>query len=247
MKLHLSLPVLLLCGSASFAADDKIVWDKADGVLAKAAAAGKPVIWYFVVNKFDKNGVPPTIDQIDLADKAFQNPVIVKRQAPFFWVRGDQTMATQMKVTGAPAIVITDGDGDVIHRATIASPENLYDAMQLVTKEKWVDTPVTWGNVVRTGPIKTKLLVIGFDNDAGDALKGLDDKTLVKYQKSCEFVKLPFEKGGEAAKKYAAKESPTIVICDAMERVLATVSGKLQPCHIKAAIQKAMAKLDARR
>lgn len=246
MKLHLSLLALLLCASTSFAADDKIAWDKADGVLAKSAAMSKPVIWYFTTNKFDKNGVPPTVDQIDLADKAFANPVIVKRQAPFLWVRGDQTLATQMKVTGAPAIVITDGDGDVIHRATIASPENLYDAMQTV-KEKWKDEPVTWGNVVRTGPIKTKLLVIGFDNDAGDALKGLDDKTLVKYHKSCEFVKLPWEKGGEAAKKYAAKENPTIVICDAMERVLATVSGKLQPCHIKLAIQKAMAKLDARK
>ena len=246
MKLHLSLLALLLCGSTSFAADDKIAWDKADGVLAKAQAAGKPVIWYFTTNKFDKNGVPPTVDQIDLADKAFANPVIVKRQAPFYWVRGDQTLATQMKVTGAPAIVITDGDGDVIHRATIASPENLYDAMQTV-KEKYKDEPVTWGNVVRTGPIKTKLLVIGFDNEAGDALKGLEDKTLVKYHKSCEFVKLPWEKGGEAAKKYSAKENPTIVICDSMERVLATVSGKLQPCHIKLAIQKAMAKLDARR
>jgi len=247
MKLQLSLPVLLLCRSASFAADDKIAWDKADGVLAKAGATGKPVVWYFTTNKFDKNGVPPTIDQIDLADKAFQNPVIVKRQAPFLWVRGDQTMATQMKVTGAPAIVITDGDGDVIHRATIASPENLYEAMNLVTKEKWVDAPVTWGNVVRTGPIKTKLLVIGFDNDAGDALKGLEDKTLVKYHKSCEFVKLPWTKGSDEAKKYSADKNPTIVICDSMERVLATVSGKLQPCHIKLAIQRAMAKLDARR
>jgi hypothetical protein len=247
MKLHLSIPVVLLCASAAVAADDKIVWDKADGVLAKAAAAGKPVIWYFTVNKFDKNGVPPGVDQIDLAEKAFGNPVIVKRQGPFLWVRGDQTLATSLKVTGAPGIVITDSDGDVMHRATITSPESLYDAMQLVTKEKWVDTPVTWGNVVRTGPIKTKLLVIGFDNDSGDALKGLEDKTLVKYHKNCEFVKLPWSKGGEDAKKYSAEKNPTIVICDAMEHVLATVSGKLQPCHIKAAIQKAMAKLEAKK
>jgi hypothetical protein len=247
MNFHLSLPVVLLCASTAVAADDKIVWDKADGVLAKAAAVGKPVIWFFVVNKFDKNGVPPGVDQIDLADKAFQNPVIVKRQGPFLWVRGDQTLANSFKVTGAPGIVITDADGDVMHRATITTPEALYDSMQLVLKEKWVDEPVEWGNVVRTGPIKKKLLVIGFDNDSGDALKGLEDKTLVKYHKSCEFVKLPWTKGGDDAKKYAADKNPTIVICDAMERVLATVSGKLQPCQIKAAIQKAMAKLDARK
>ena len=102
--------------------------------------------------------------------------------------------------------------------------------MQTVLKEKYVDTPVAWGDVVRTGPIKKRLLVIGFDNENGDALKSLEDKTLVKYHKSCEFVKLPYEKDGEAAKKWSVDKTPTVVVCDASENILAKLeAGALPP------------------
>jgi thioredoxin-related protein len=247
MRHLLGIPGFLLLSLVAVAADEKITWEKADSVLAQAAATGKPVVWYFVVNQFAKDGLPPPVDAIDKADKAFANSVIIKRRDSFHWVRGDQTRATAFKVQGAPGIVITDADGDVLLRATIASPENLFDAMQTVLKEKYVDTPVAWGDVVRTGPIKKRLLVIGFDNENGDALKSLEDKTLVKYHKICEFVKLPYEKDGEAAKKWSVDKTPTIVLCDASENVLAKVSGKIAPCHLKAAIQKAIAKLDAPR
>lgn len=244
MKHVLVVPVLVLLSGTAFA-DDKIAWEKADDVLSRAAATGKPVIWYFVVNQFTKEaGGLPALLNAGAAEKAFTNPVIIKRREPFLWVRGDQALANSFKVQGAPMVVITDADGDVIHRAPIASPENLFDAMQLVLKEKYVDAPVAWGDVVRTGPIKKKLLVIGFDGDKGDALKSLEDKTLVKYHKSCEFVKLPYEKGGEAARKWTVDKSPSIVICDAAEHVLERLSGKLSPCQIKAAIVKAMSKLD---
>jgi len=244
MKLLRAVPGILLLSVSALAADDKITWDNADGVLARAVAAGKPVIWYFVVNQFSKDGAPPGVDVIDAANKAFANPVILKRRDPFFWVRGDQARANAFKVQGAPMIVITDGDGDVIHRASIASPENLFDAMQAVLKEKYVNAPVLWGDVVRSGPIKKKLLVIGFDDEKGEALKSLEDKILVKYHKNCEFVRLPAEKNGAAAKKWSIDKTPSIVICDALEHVLERLSGKLDPCHIKAAIQKAMAKLE---
>ncbi len=244
MRLLLSISGILLLSLGAVAADDKIPWDKAEAAFAAAAATGKPVVWYFVVNQFSKDGLPPPVASIDAADKAFANPVIVKRRDPFLWVRGDQTRANAFKVQGAPAIVITDADGDVLLRATIATPENLFDAMQTTLKEKYVDAPVAWGDVVRTGPIQKKLLLIGFDSDKGDALKSLEDKTLVKYHKNCEFVKLPYEKGGETAKKWAVDKAPTIVICDASERILEKVSGKIAPCHLKAAILKAMAKVD---
>src|SRR5579862_4724525 len=227
----LSLPAL--------AADDKITWEHADGALAKSAATGKPVIWYFVNNQFAKEASPVPV-ATDAADKAFTNPVIVKRREQFLWVRGDQTKATAFKVQGAPGIVVTDSDGDVILRASIASPENLFDAMQKVLKEKWIDAPIAWGDVVRSGPIRTRLLVIGFDDEQGGALKSLEDKTLVKYHKHCEFVKLSYEKGGEVAKKWGVDKTPSIVICDAGERVLERLSGKLDPNHIKVGIQKAM-------
>lgn len=238
------IPVLVLLALAAHGADDKITWDKANGVLAKATASGKLVVWYFVVNQFAKDSPPPAVDLIAAAEKAFANPVIVKRRDPFLWVRGDQTLANTLKVQGAPGIVITDADGDVIHRAPVASPENLYDAMQTVLQEKYVDTPVAWGDVVRTGPITKKFLVIGFDCEKGASLKSLEDRTLVKYHKNCEFVKLPYKKDGEMAKKWAVDKNPSIVICDAMERVLERVSGKITPAHIKAAMVKAAQKLD---
>jgi thioredoxin-related protein len=247
MRHLLVVPGFFLASLAAAAADEKITWEKADGVLAQAAVDGKPVVWYFISNQFSKDGLPPQVDAIDKADKAFANPVIIKRRDSFHWIRGDQTRATAFKVQGAPGVVITDADGDILLRAPIASPENLFDAMQTVLKEKYVDVPVAWGDVVRTGPIKKRLLVIGFDGETGEALKSLEDKTLVKYHKICEFVKLPYEKDGDAAKKWSVDKAPTIVICDASENVLARVSGKIAPCHLKAAIQKAMAKLDAPR
>lgn len=235
--------VLLLSFSAH-AADDKIPWEKGDGALAAAAVTGKPVLWYFVVNQFSKDGLPPTADGLMGAEKAFTNPVILKRREPFHWVRGDQTLANRFKIQGAPAVVITDADGEVLHRASINSPETLFDAMQVVLKEKYVDTPVVWGDVVRTGPITKKLLVIGVEGEESDALKSLGDKTLVKYHKNCEFVKLAVKKGDETARKYAVEKMPSIVICDPAEKVLERVSGRLTPAQIKSAFVKALRKVD---
>jgi hypothetical protein len=245
LKRLLGIPGVVLLSLAVAAADDRMTWEKADGVLAKSAATGKPVIWFFLNNQFSKDAPAAiTIDGVDKAEKAFNNPVILKRRDPFLWVRGDQTLATSFKVQGAPVIIITDADGDVIHRAPIASPENLYEAMQLVLKEKYIDVPIVWGDVVRTGPITKKLLVVGFDCDKGEALKSLEDKTLVKYHKNCEFVKLPYKKDSETAKKWSVDRNPSIVICDPMERVLEKVSGRVTPVHVKMAMMKAMAKLD---
>jgi len=234
-----------LLSMSVFAADDRMPWDKPDGVFAKSAATGKPVIWFFLNNQFNKDAPAAiTLDGIDRAEKSFNNSVILKRREPFLWVRGDQTLANQFKVTGAPAIIITDSDGDVIHRCPIASPENLYDAMNLVLKEKYIDKPVTWGDMVRTGSITKKLLVVGFDCDKGEALKSLGDRSLVKYHKHCEFVKLPFEKGSETAKKWTVDRNPAVVICDEEERILEKVTGKVTPIHLKLAFMKALAKLE---
>jgi hypothetical protein len=234
----------VLLSLVAHAADDKIAWERADAALAGAAATGKPVIWYFVSNQFTKDALPPVATALMGAENAFTNPVILKRREPFHWVRGDQTLANRFKIQGAPAVVITDSDGDVLHRASIASPENLYDAMQLVLQEKYVDTPVTWGDVVRTGPIKKKLLVIGVEGEEGDALKSLENRTIVKYHKNCEFVKLALRKGDEGARKYAIEKTPSVVICDPMERVLERVHGKITPAQLKAAFVKALRKVE---
>jgi thioredoxin-related protein len=234
----------ILLSLAAHAADDKITWEKADSALAAAAITGKPVLWYFSLNQFSKDAPAAVAAGLMGAEGAFNNPVIIKRREPFHWVRGDQALANRFKVQNAPVVVITDSDGDVLHRAPIASPENLYDAMQLVLQEKYVDTAVTWGDVVRTGPIKKKLLVIGVEGEEGNALKSLENKTLVKYHKNCEFVKLAVRKGDEDARKYTVEKTPSVVICDPMERVLERVSGKITPAQLKAAFVKALRKVD---
>jgi thioredoxin-related protein len=238
----LGMSGFVLLSLVAHAADDKITWEKSDAALAASALTGKPVIWYFTLNQFSKDA-PPAIAATG-ADSALTNPVIIKRRETFHWVRGDQALANRFKVQGAPAIVITDADGDVLHRASIASPENLYDAMQLVLQEKYVDTPVAWGDVVRTGPIKKKLLVIGVEGEEGEALKSLENKTLVKYHKICEFVKLAVRKGDEDARKFSVEKTPSVVICDPMEKVLERVSGKITPAQLKAAFVKALRKVE---
>lgn len=238
---------VVLFSLAAHAADDKIAWEKGDSALAAASITGKPVLWYFVVNQFSKDGIPPVAASLMGAEQALTNPVIVKRRETFHWVRGDQALANRFKIQGAPAVVITDADGDVLHRAPITSPETLFDAMQVVLKEKYVDTPVTWGDVVRTGPITKKLLVIGVEGEEADALKSLEDKTLAKYHKHCEFVKLAVKKGDETARRYSVEKTPSLVICDPAEKVLERISGKMTPAQIKSAFVKALRKVDATR
>lgn len=235
---------LLAATAAGAGADGKIAWEKADAVLQKAAAAGKPVVWYFVTDQFSKGALPPPVDAIGKADLAFTHDSVLRRKDLFLWVRGDQTLANRFKVRGAPMVVVTDADGDVIHRTSIADAEGLLTAMIHVLKEKYVDAPIAWGGVVRTGPIKKRLLVVGFDDGKGEGLRALEDKMLVKYHKLCEFVRLDAAKDADAAKKWGVKELPAVVICDPMEKLLEKLAGKKTPADVKVALLKSLKKLD---
>jgi thioredoxin-related protein len=231
------------------ASDDKITWEKPEAALAKSTATGKPVLWYFINNQYMKDaaGAAPNAlagAETGRLDQAFTNPVILKRKDNFIWVRADQGLSNKFKVTNAPMVIFTDGDGEMIHKAPVTNPEQLYDAMQTVQKEKYVNVPVKWGDVVRTGPIKKKLLVVGFDDPKTESLKVLEDRTLVKYHANCEFVKLPYEKDGEAAKRWGVQQPPAIIVCDAMENILERLAGKKQPIEVKVAILKAVHKLE---
>jgi hypothetical protein len=234
--------------SFAAASDDKIGWERADQALAKGIASGKPVLWYFTNNQLSKDaqaGVATLAGaESNKLDQAFTNPVILRRKDQFVWVRADQTLSNKFKVQNAPLVIFTDGDGEVIHKASVTNPETLFEAMQTVVKEKYVNVPVTWGDVVRTGPIKKKLLIVGFDDEKGEGLKVLEDRTLVKYQTHCEFVKLPYEKDGETAKRWSITQVPAMVVCDPMEHVLERLTGKKQPLEVKSAIVKAFHKLD---
>lgn len=237
-----------LCLAAAVAeAQEKVAWDKAEAALAKAQLTGKPIVWFFVNSEFTKDAgiVAPTTGTADLA---FNHESVVKRRDKFLWVRGDQTLANRMKIRGAPMVRITDPEGDTIVDAPINGPEPLLTAMIAVLKDKYVDRPVQWGTIVRTGPIKTSFLVVAFDAPGGEALKLWEDRSLVKYHKMCDFVRLEAAKGSDIAKKWGVADFPTFVICDAQEKVLEKVSKKeLDALDLRASMSKAWKKLEGRR
>src|SRR5438045_7527767 len=102
----LGFAFLSLAGSS----DDKILWEKADAALGRAAATGRPVLWYFINNQFSKTMAMPVVEDLGKLDQVFSNPVILKRRDLFIWVRGDQTLANKFKVQGAPMVIFTDAD-----------------------------------------------------------------------------------------------------------------------------------------
>ena len=240
--------ILFSAGAVGGAAvGDKISWDKPDAALQKAALSGKPVVFFFINNEFDKDAGLPVATAVGAADLAFTHESVLKRRDQFHWVRGDQILANKFKIRGAPMVRITDPEGDRLLDAPINGAEPLLVALVAVQKEKFVNQPVTWGGIVRSGPIRTSFLVVAFDAPGGEALKLWEDRSLVKYHKMIDFVRLEAPKGGEVAKKWDVAEFPTFVICDARERVLERVAGKRADlAGLRLALRKSWRKLETR-
>jgi len=158
-------------------------------------------------------------------------------------VRGTQSWANRFKVDRVPMVVVTDADGDEIHRSTFGDEASLARAMNAALA-KYAPKPVAWSSEVPAAGSGRKLLVVGFDDEKGEALKAFEDRTLVKYHAQCFFVKLPFEKDGETAKKWGVSSAPAIVLCDAAkESPLERLTGEKSPAALKLAIQRALARL----
>lgn len=237
----------LAAGGLAAAAQDKIAWDKPEAALAKAAQGGRPVVFFFTVNEFNKEAGLPVATALGAADLAFTHESVIKRRDQFLWVRGDQILANRMKIRGAPMVRITDPEGDTIHDASINGPEPLLTALVAVQKEKYVDKPVAWGGIVRSGPIKTSFLVVAFEAVDGPALKLWEHRSLVKYHKMCDFVRLDPGRNGELAKKWGVTEFPAFVICDAQEKILERVVVKKGACDLRGGVVRAWKKLEGRR
>ena len=242
--------MLLAVGGTGEAKGDKIPWDKPEAALAKAALTGKPVVFFFINDEFNKDaGVNLTaMTAVPAADLAFNHESVLKRRDQFHWVRGDQILANRMKIRNSPMVRITDPEGDRIVDAPINGPEPLLVAMIGVQKEKFVNKPVEWGGIVRSGPITTSFLVVAFDSPEGEALKLWEDRSLVKYHKMIDFVRLEAKKGCEIAKKYGITEFPTFLICNAQEKVLEKVAGKKTDlADLRVAVTKAWKKLEGKK
>jgi hypothetical protein len=184
-----------------------------------------------------------------VADGTFALPGVVKKSADFVCVHGTQKYANHFKIKEVPTVLFTDADGDEIHRATFFDQGALEGAMKTAL-DKYQNKPVAWKSEV--GPTSKKLLVVGFDDEAGEALKALDDKSIVKLHARCEFVKLPAQKESEAAKKWGATTFPTIILGDPTQEnpeknPLDRLTGRKSTLALKAAIQKALARLESKK
>lgn len=169
------------------------------------------------------------------------------KAANYIFVKGTQKLANQFNVKGAPAAVVVDPDGEELSRGSLAGGDAALAAVLERADAKYAPKPVSWAPEVSTSSGK-KLLVVAFETE-GDTLKGFEDRMLAKYHEKLAFVKLPYEKGSELAKKWGVSSLPSIYLCDASKEtpekaVVEKLAGEKKPLALKLAIQKALFKVE---
>lgn len=174
----------------------------------------------------------------------------VKTSSEFICVKGTSKHASLFKVRGAPLVVITDPDGEEIHRASILEGESQLVAAWDAALKKYAGRPVSWGAEVQRDAAGKKVLVVAFDDEKGEGLKVFEDRMLAKYHDKCQFVKMPFVKDGEAAKRWSVTQAPTVFLCDPAKEnsekyPLEKLVGKKSPASIKAALLRAIRKVES--
>jgi len=172
---------------------------------------------------------------------------VAKKANDFIFVKGTQKLANQFAVKGSPAAVVVDPDGVELARGPLAGGEAALTAILDRASEKYAPKPVSWAEDVAAASGK-KLLIVGFEPE-GDTLKGFEDRMIAKYHEKLAFVKLPYEKGSELAKKWGVSTLPSIYICDASKdvpekAVLEKLTGPKKPIALKLAVQKALFKVE---
>jgi hypothetical protein len=182
----------------------------------------------------------------------FSDPTILKRQDDFHFVRVcEKKTAQSVKSTKAPEAIFLDPDGDEVSRSGFADVPSLDKAMAAAVRT-YAPRDIPWSPEMPTTLAGKPLLVVGFDDEKAEALKALEDKTLVKFHDRIEFIRLPFKKDGEAARRWGVSQTPAIFICDASKEApeknaLEKIAGKKAPAALKAAILRALSKLDPKK
>jgi len=184
---------------------------------------------------------------VTAADRAFAGDDIAKKSAEFIYTRGNSKFADQFQVKSVPCLLVTDPDGEELARGGFGNERSLNQVLDAALK-KYTDTPVSWESDAKAAAAN-KLLVVGFDDEKGEGLKALGDKTLVKYHDRCTFVRLPYEKGSETAKLWNVSSTPMLILCDPSKedpakQTIERLSGKKSPRELKAAIARALKKVE---
>lgn len=182
---------------------------------------------------------------------AFTSDAIGKKSSDFILVKANQRLANQYKVKGAPMIIIVDPDGQELVRAAVKDEGSITSAWDEAGK-KYQARPISWSSELTPATGPKRLLVVGFDDEKGEGLQALEDRMVAKYHDKCVFVKLPFAKDGEAAKKWGVSSAPAIILCDAAKEnpeksPIEKLSGKKSAAALRVSILKALLKLEPRK
>jgi hypothetical protein len=240
-----TLLVLVLWAAAPSPQD--IGWLKLDQAKAIGAHTGKLILVYVACDP--RSGNAPCSGGV--AERSFAEPAILKRQDDFHFVRVcEKKTAQTVKATKPPEAIFVDADGDELYRSGFIDAGTLERAM-VAALQRYSPREISWAGEIPGTSGGKQLLIVGFDDDKGESLKAFEDKTLVKYHDRIEFVRLPFKKDTEAAKKWGVTQAPALFICDATKEspeknALEKLTGRKNPAAIKIAILKALAKVESK-
>ncbi len=176
---------------------------------------------------------------------------VEQKSVEFICVRAPQKLANKFKINGAPVAVVVDPDGVELVRQQVRDEASLTAAWEAALK-RYANRPIRWSNEIPKAAGSKPLLVVGFDDEKGQSLQVLEDRMLVKYHEKCQFVKLPYEKGGELARKWGVTSVPMIFLCDATKgdpekSPLEKLAGRRPAPALREAIQRALLKIEHRK
>lgn len=237
--------LLVLCLWAAPGGSSEIGWLKLDQAKALGASTGKLLLVYVACDP--QTGAAPCSG--GAAERLFADPAILKRKDEFHFVRVcDRKMAQSIRAGKPPEAIFLDHDGDEVHRAPFNDGVSL-DRVMTAANGKYGPKAITWGSQISTDPEGSPLIVVGFDDEKGEALKVFEDKTLAKFHNRIEFVRYSVKKDPEAAKKWGVNLGPVIFICDGAKdnpekNTIEKLTGKKAPSALKASIQKALARVE---
>src|SRR6185436_7297898 len=166
-----------------------IGWLKLEQAKAVSGHTGKLILVYVACDP--KSGMSPCSG--GAVERSFADAAILKRQDDFHFVRiCEKKTALSLRATRAPEAIFLDLDGDEVYRSALTDGVSLDRAMS-AAQQKYGPKEIAWGTELPSVSGKS-LVIVGFDDEKGEALKAFEDKTLVKYQDRIDFVKLPFKK-----------------------------------------------------
>jgi hypothetical protein len=224
-----------------------IGWLKLEQAKAVSSHTNKLILVYVACDP--RSGSAPCSG--GAAERVFSDPLILKRQEDFHFVRVcEKKTALMVRATKPLEAIVLDGDGDEVFRSGFTDVATLDQALGSAL-QRYAPKEVRWSGDVVLGAGKP-LLVVGFDDEKGEALKGFDDRTLVKYHDRIEFVRYSPKKDAEAAKKWGVTQGPAVFICDATrenpeKNSLEKLTGKKNAAALKAAIQKSLLRVEAKK